>query len=135
MHMLEVVKQQFTEGDLAYIGEAYLSGDILAAANATWVNNFLLQTLAMGVLPSLVPLGIGFFKTLLSLGIVGFAMAPMWTDIIGNYVLHSGTMVLELEPYVIVAWACILWPVRFIKGIATATSPLAPADGLPSSCR
>jgi hypothetical protein len=123
MQVIETVKQAFTEGDLAYIGRAYLSGDIIAAANATWQNNYLLQTVLLGALISIPPLGLGFFKTLLSLGIVGYAMAPVWTDIIPNYVLHSGTMVLELEPYVMVAWVAILWPVWFFRGLREGTFP------------
>lgn len=123
MQIIEVVKQQFTEGDLAYIGKAYLSGNVLAAANATWVNNYLLQTVALATGISVIPpLGLGFFKTLVSLAIVGFAMAPVWTDIIGNYVLHSGTMVLELEPYVLVAWTCIFWPIRLVQGLRARDS-------------
>jgi hypothetical protein len=32
-------------------------------------------------------------------------------------IFHSGTMVLELEPYIIAAYVSALWPVWFIKGL------------------
>lgn len=117
MQMLDFVRAQFSEGGLAYVGDAYLSGDIIAAANATWVNNYLLQTVLMTIVPSVLPVALGFFKTLVSFGMVGFAMAPGWTDTISGYTFHSGTMVLELEPYVLVAYVVLLWPKWFFQGI------------------
>lgn len=117
MQMLDFVRAQFTDGGLAYVGEAYMSGDIIAAANATWINNYLLQTVLMTIAPSVLPFALGFLKTLMSFGMAGFAMAPGWTDIIGGYVFHSGTMVLELEPYVLVAYVVLLWPKWFFEGI------------------
>lgn len=117
MQMLDFVRAQFSEGDLAYVGDAYLSGDIIAAANATWQNNYLIQTILMTIVPSVLPFALGFLKTLASLGMAGFALAPVWTDTIANYVFHSGTMVLELEPYVMVAYVVLLWPKWCFEGI------------------
>lgn len=117
MQMIDFVRAQFSDGGLAYIGEAYASGDILAAANATWTNNFLVQTLGLTALISLPPLALGFFKTLISLSVVGFAMAPAWTGVIDGYVLHSGTMVLELAPYILVCHVVIVWPLWFLRGL------------------
>lgn len=117
MQMMDFVRAEFSDGDLAYIGEAYLSGNVMAATNATWQNNYLLQTLGLTFLISVPPLALGFFKTLLSLGMVGFVMAPIWTDVIANYTFHSGTMVLELEPYILAGYVVILWPVWFFRGI------------------
>ena len=115
--MMDFVRGMFSDGDLAYIGEAYLSGDIIAAANATWMNNYVVQTLGMTLLPSIIPLALGMFKTLASLAVVGFAMAPAWMGMSATLIFHSGTMVLELEPYIIAAYVSALWPVWFIKGL------------------
>lgn len=117
MQVIDFVRAQFSDGGLAYIGEAYASGDILAAANATWTNNFLVQTLGLTALISLPPLALGFFKTLISLAVVGFAMTPAWTGVIDGYVLHSGTMVLELAPYILVCHVVVVWPLWFLRGL------------------
>jgi hypothetical protein len=117
LRMMDFVRGMFSDGDLAYIGEAYLSGDIIAAANATWMNNYVVQTLGMTLLPSIIPLALGMFKTLASLAVVGFAMAPAWMGMSATLIFHSGTMVLELEPYIIAAYVSALWPVWFIKGL------------------
>ncbi|MFM1921711.1 MAG: hypothetical protein RLZZ303_3345 [Candidatus Hydrogenedentota bacterium] len=117
MQMIDFVRAQFSDGGLAYIGEAYASGDIVAAANATWTNNFLVQTFGLTALISLPPLALGFFKTLISLAVVGFAMAPAWTGVIDGYVLHSGTMVLELAPYILVCHVVVVWPLWFLRGL------------------
>lgn len=91
----------FTEGHLAYIGEAYTSKNVLLAAWATWVNNYLLQTLGLTFIVSLLAAPWGLLKTLLSFTLLGFAMSPAGANLVQGFTYHSVTMALELEAYVL----------------------------------
>ena len=104
MWMSNFIVSQFEQGSVAYIGEAYESGSIPRAAWATFFNNYVIQTVLMTVLISLVLPMIGILKTMLSLIVVGFGMAPTWAGMTGMYTFHSITMTLELEAYI---FACI----------------------------
>ncbi len=98
------IVSQFEQGSVAHIGEAYASGSIPRAAWATFFNNFVLQTLLMTVLVSLLLPMIGILKTMLSFSLVGFGMVPSWAGMTGLYTFHSITLTLEFEAYI---FACI----------------------------
>ncbi|HPO11809.1 MAG TPA: hypothetical protein PLI09_00070 [Candidatus Hydrogenedentes bacterium] len=105
----------FTQGDLSYIGDAYASGDILKATAATFINNYVVQTLGLTFAISFFPVPLGILKTLVSFGMVGFGMAPLWHGAAAGYAYHSITMVLELEAYVLACFAITVWPIRWAR--------------------
>jgi len=113
----EFASHEFTEGGLQYVGDAYKSGNIPRAAQATFQNNFVMQTVMLGALPSLVLLGVGVLKTLASFVVVGFAMAPVWSGTASGMTYHAITLALELPPYVLAAFGMIVWAIaaaRFV---------------------
>lgn len=110
MFVQKYVAHAFSEGDLSYIGEAYESGNVLRAALATFLNNYILQTVGLTVLISLVLPMIGVLKTLASFMLVGFGMAPLWQGMAGTYAFHSITMTLEFEGYIFACvGVCVFW--------------------------
>jgi hypothetical protein len=118
LHLMSFVQFIFSEGGLGYLGDAYASGNVIAAANATWWNNYVLQTLGLTLALSVPPLALGFLKTLASFGLVGLIMSPQWTGVAASYSIHAGTMALELEPYMIACFAVVLWALSFWHGVA-----------------
>ncbi len=106
----EYVRHVFTDGGLGYVGEAYGSGNILRAAAATWLNNFIVQTAGLTMLLSVIVPMLGVLKTAASFAIAGLGMTPLWTGMPGVFVPHSITMVLELEAYIYACVAvCVFW--------------------------
>lgn len=114
----EYIGQLFAEGELAYIGDAYDSGNYLAAAAATWWNNYIMQTVLLTFVISIIPLGAGLFKTGFSFIQTGFAMPPMQVGAAGGFSYHSITMILELEAYIVACFAVILWMIHFYRALA-----------------
>lgn len=108
--MQNYITHTFSQGGLGYVGQAYQSGNIGLAAAATWVNNYLLQTVALTVISSLIIPLVGVLKTLVSFAMAGFGMTPIWSGMAGTLVFHSITMVLELEGYIFACVAvCVFW--------------------------
>lgn len=127
--VLDYITHAFSEGSLGYVGRAYQSGNVLAAAAATWVNNFLLQTVVLTVLVSFIVPCVGLLKTLASFALVGFGMAPIWSGMASSYTFHSITMTLELEAYIYACAAVVIFWMQI--GAAARRRSLAPAkDGL-----
>lgn len=106
----------FSEGGLEYIGSAYDDGNVLQATWATFYNNYVDQTLLMTFAISLI-LPLGVFKNIGSFLLVGGAMTPLWVGTAQVQVLHSFTMVVELEAYIIACFVMILWPFILIQGM------------------
>ena len=110
IYLQEYIWHTFTEGGLGYIGAAYESGNVLLAAGATFLNNYIVQTVFLTVAISFVVPMIGVLKTLASFTIVGLGMPPLWAGMAGTFVFHSITMTLELEAYVFACVAvCVFW--------------------------
>ncbi len=106
----QYASHEFTEGGLKYVGDAYESGSIPRAAHATFFNNFVVQTLLMSTGASLVPpFFFGFLKIMLSFVVVGFAMAPLWTETAGGMTYHAITLGLELPPYILTGFGVVVW--------------------------
>ncbi|NIA16601.1 MAG: hypothetical protein GWP08_21295 [Nitrospiraceae bacterium] len=116
MRLTGYFAQEFTDGSLGYIGAAYASGNILRAASATFLHNYVVATLLLTILPSLLIPFAGVAKTALSFGAVAFAMSPMWTGFVGGLVYHSVTMTLELEAYVMASFVVAVYPLRILRG-------------------
>ncbi|MBX7257233.1 MAG: hypothetical protein K1Y02_12790 [Candidatus Hydrogenedentes bacterium] len=114
---LLMVNDLFTRGDLAYIGNAYMSQNILHATVATFINNYIVQTLSITMIPSLLVPIWGLLKTMLNLAIAGFVLAPVYTDIALRFAFHSITVSLEVEAYVIAAYATLLYGVHLYRGL------------------
>lgn len=112
----EVVRDVFDEGGaLAYVGQAYKSGNIWEAAGATFQNNYFVQTLGLTYFPSLIPLAPGFFKNIVSFWVSGFGMAPAWSGMTTGMTFHSITIVLELEAYILASFLTLLWPLYWLR--------------------
>jgi hypothetical protein len=107
----------FSEGGLSYVGQAYASGNIVHAATATFYHNFVTATLVWNIGLSLVIPFIGLFKTAVSLGLVGFAMAPIWSNTFAGYTYHSVTMGIELEAYILATFSIVVYALHFFRGI------------------
>lgn len=106
----EYAAHTFTDGGLKYVGDAYQSGSIIRAAHATFHNNYVVQTLLLSAGSSLVvPLFLGVLKTLASFLVVGFAMAPLWTETASGMTYHVLTLVLELPPYILASFGVSVW--------------------------
>ena len=113
----QYIQAVFSEGGLGYIGAAYASGDVIHAAWATFYNNYIEQTLGLTFLISLFPIPFGLLKNLMSFSLVGGALAPLWAGTSQAYILHSITMILELQSYIIACFAITAWPLHLIKGL------------------
>jgi hypothetical protein len=109
--------QVFTEGGLSFIGEAYASGDVLRAAVATYYHNYVTATLLLTFAVSLVVPFWGVAKTVVSLALVGFVMAPIWAGTFSGYTFHSITMGLEIEAYILAAFAITVYALRVFRGL------------------
>ena len=113
----EYIAHEFREGGLSYIGAAYESGDIFRATGATFLNNYLLQTVVLTICISFVVPMIGVLKTLASFVLVGFGMAPLWSGMAGMFMFHSITMTLEFEGYIFACVAvCVFW-IHLLEGL------------------
>ncbi len=111
------VRSVFAEGELEYVGRAYMTGNILHAALATFNQNYVVATCTYTILPSLIIPFAGVVKNLLSFTFVGLVMSPLWTGNAAQYTYHSITMTLELEVYVLTSFAVSVLPVRVYHGI------------------
>lgn len=114
----ELLAATFEEGDLAYIGAAYESGNILRAAGATFIQNFFVATIIMTIIPSFVVPFWGLLKSIVSFLVVGFGLAPIWTGSAQRMTFHSITMVLELEAYIVASFAVVAFPFIVVRGLA-----------------
>ena len=126
----QYIQAVFSQGDLDYIGDAYASGDILRAAGATFYNNYIEQTLVFTFLISLFPIPLGLLKNMASFSLVGSALAPLWSGTSQAYVLHSITMVLELQAYILACFAITAWPLHLIRGVRNGQTLVHIKSGL-----
>ena len=113
----QYIQAVFSDGGLGYIGEAYASGDVIAAAWPTFYNNYIEQTLGLTFMISLFPIPFGLIKNLMSFSLVGGALTPLWVGTSQAYILHSLTMVFELQGYIIACFAITAWPLHLIAGM------------------
>jgi hypothetical protein len=60
---------------------------------------------------------IGVAKNLLSFALVGLALSPVWTGVSEKMTYHAGTMVLELEAYVLVSIVMVLYPWHLLRAL------------------
>jgi hypothetical protein len=117
LRLMVIIQGIFAEGDLKYVGDAYASGNVWSAAVATFVNNYLHQTLYYTLIASLFIPFFGLLKNVASFALAGFGMAPIWTSTLPVLPFHSITIALELEAYVVACFAVTLWPVMIVLAI------------------
>lgn len=114
------VTHAFSQGSLGYIGAAYESQNIPRAALATFVNNYVVQTLVLTFGASLVVVPLGALKTAMTFMMVGFGMAPLWTLQAGLLWYHALTLVLEMEAYVLAVFVVVRWCTFQIRALLAA---------------
>ncbi len=117
LQVLTYVTEVFTTGELKQLGAAYVSGNIVSATFFTFWNNYVVQTLTFSIAPSLIVPFWGLVKTMLNLAIAGFALAPLWTNLLARFTYHSITLSLEVEAYVIAAFGICLYPIYIWRAI------------------
>jgi hypothetical protein len=100
---------------LGFAGEAYRSGNILRAAAVTLAINFLLGSLAMITLPSILVPGSGIFVACLRATAWGMLLAPATQTLAYAMLPHSVTMLLEGEGYILATIFGLLIPIHIVK--------------------
>jgi len=100
---------------LGFAAEAYLSGSIPRAAAVTFVINFLLGSLAVITLPSILLPGSGVFVAGLRATAWGMILAPVMQSLAYGMLSHSGTMLLEGEGYILATVFGLLIPIHIVQ--------------------
>jgi len=103
------------KGPLGVAGKAYLGGSIPWAAAVTLAVNFFIGSLAYITLPSLVIPGIGVLGTLFRGLMIGTLLAPTMLALSTTMMLHSLTVLVEMEAYVLAAFFAALIPIYIFR--------------------
>ncbi|UCG47089.1 MAG: hypothetical protein JSU94_16515 [Phycisphaerales bacterium] len=124
--LLMGAKAQVTggSGPLGVAGKAYMSRSIPQAAVVTFAVNFLLGSLAVITLPSLIIPGVGVLVAGLRAVLWGLLLAPCFAGLSGMMLPHSVTLLLEGEGYVIATFFALLVPTYLCRksdGVRLAT--------------
>ncbi len=115
--LLSAIKSQVTDGSgpLGVAGKAYMSGSIPLAAVTTFAINFLLGSLAVITIPSVIVPGAGALLCAFRAAMWGLLLAPSFDTLAGMMLPHSLTLLLEGEAYVIAAFFALLIPVFLFR--------------------
>jgi len=100
---------------LGFAADAYLSGSIPRAAALTFVINFLLGSLALITLPSILLPGSGVFVAGLRATAWGMILAPVMQSLAYAMLPHSGTMLLEGEGFILATVFGLLIPIHIVQ--------------------
>jgi hypothetical protein len=100
---------------LGIAAEAYLSGNIPLAAAVTFAINFLLGSLAVITLPSVLVPGVGAFVAGIRAVAWGLILAPATQSLAYGMLPHSGTMLLEGEGYILATLFGLLVPIHIVQ--------------------
>ncbi|MHC4570900.1 MAG: hypothetical protein ACYS0C_02330 [Planctomycetota bacterium] len=108
--LLAGIKSQVTgsSGPLAVAGRAYMSKSILRAALATFVINFSLGSLAVITVPSVIVPGAGVLIAGVRAALWGLLLAPSFVALSSAMLLHSFTLLLEGEGYILASFFGLL---------------------------
>lgn len=113
--LLGQIAISLTEGPLAGVSEAYMSGNVLLATVLTFVFNFFLGALAVLLLPSmLLPfagVGIGLIRATLW----GLLLAPTTPELQAAMIPHTLTLILEGQGYILAMLAAWVLGLAFIS--------------------
>jgi hypothetical protein len=131
MVLMASVRDQFAgkSGPLSAAGRAYLSGNILRAAAVTFLVNFLLGTVAMITLPSVILPGVGAVVAAFRAYSWGVLLGPAFVQTAFAMLPHSWTMLLEGEGYILATLFALLIPIYLVS--REDDSPIAAADENP----
>ena len=115
--LLSAIQSQVTDGSgpLGVAGKAYMSKSIPLAAVATFGINFLLGSLAVITVPSVILPGVGALVAGFRAMLWGLLLAPTFDVLSGSMLPHSFTLLLEGEAYVIAAFFALLIPVYLFR--------------------
>jgi hypothetical protein len=101
-------------GPLAAAGRAYLSGSIPRAAAVTFLVNFVLGTIAMITVPSLIVPGVGVVVAAFRAYSWGVLFGPAFVQTAWVMLPHSWTMLLEGEGYILATFFALLIPLHLL---------------------
>ncbi len=110
-------------GPLGFAGKAYLSGSIPLAALATLGVNFILGTVLVISLPSIIVPGCGSLVMLVRSVMVGLMLAPTSVRMAGVMVPHSLTILVELEAYIVATFFALMVPIYLFRRREGPTVP------------
>ena len=102
-------------GPLGVAGTAYRSGGIPWAAAVTLAVNFFIGSLAYITLSSFVIPGIGVLGTVFRGLMIGVLLAPSMLALSTTMMLHSLTVLVEMEAYVLAAFFAALIPIYIFR--------------------
>jgi len=123
--LLAGIKSQVTDGSgiLGIAGEAYMSRNILRAAVTTFAINFPLGSLAVITVPSVIIPGAGVLLAIVRASIWGLLLSPSFVDMSSPMLLHSITLLLEGEAYILASFFGILILVYLFRKAEGPTLP------------
>ena len=104
-----------SSGPLAVAGRAYGSGSILRAAAVTFLINFLLGSITVISLPSVVLPGFGVLTAAIRAILWGLLLGPTTLPTAGAMLPHTGTILLEGEGYILAAFFGLLIPISLLQ--------------------
>lgn len=106
---------QSGSGPLALAGQGYATGNVLWAAGATLGVNFVVGSVAVITVPSVVLPGVGVLVAWFRSGVLGLMLAPTSWRMAGTMLPHSFTVLVELEAYIVAAFFVVLIPVYLFR--------------------
>jgi hypothetical protein len=111
------VKGAFTgsKGPFGATGQAYLSGNVPRAAAMTFLVNFLIGTLAVITLPSVILPGVGVVMAAVRATTWGLLLGPTSVALALAMLPHVWVMLLEGEGYILAALFSLLIPVHLAQ--------------------
>jgi len=111
--LLGLTARQIKEepGILNLAGKAYATKNVAIAAVVTVTINFLAGSLLMITTPSLIIPGVGLLLAMVRAVAWGVLLAPTSEALARAMVLHSGTLLLEGEGYVLATFFAVLVPI------------------------
>jgi hypothetical protein len=116
MFLMRSIRDQIggKSGPLAAAGRAYMSGSIPRAAAVTFLVNFVLGTVAMITLPSMIVPGAGVIVAAFRGYSWGVVFGPSFVPTAWAMLPHSWTMLLEGEGYILATFFALLIPLSLI---------------------
>lgn len=115
--MVQWLAAQFagTSWPLGFAGQAYAGGNIVEAAIATFLVNFIQGTVITLTLLSLIPIATAFIVNALRGQFIGLALAPTKLFFGQAMAPHLITIVIELQAYLIAGFVSVLIPLALMK--------------------
>ena len=119
------------KGVLAVAGQAYGSGNVLWAAFVTLTINFLLGSLLMITVPSMIIPGCGVLLAIARATLWGLLLGPAFVTLAKAMLPHTGTLLLEGAGYILATFFALLIPITLFGPQSSAQKPpTAEWDGL-----